>query len=262
MRSLRDDRWALVAAHPGHELRVHHWLERAQPLVAVLTDGSGSANVPRLHETTRLLERVGARASTVYGQLTDRQAYACLTASEAARFLHAAETLAREFEEHRIGAVVTDAAEGYNPVHDVSRAIAGTAVRLCRHGSPLLYEVDLVAHPDGHGDGIRLTLDDEAFKRKLAAVAEYAALAQEAQAAFDLHGVESFRMEFLRLADGMPLHDEGYVPYYEKVGDERVRQGKYSFVLRYGLHVRPVLASLQAVGRTRPSDALAFDSLH
>ena len=32
---------ALIVAHPGHELRVHHWMELARPLVLVLTDGSG-----------------------------------------------------------------------------------------------------------------------------------------------------------------------------------------------------------------------------
>src|SRR5207302_1404403 len=30
---------ALLVAHPGHELRVHGWLERERPLVFVLTDG-------------------------------------------------------------------------------------------------------------------------------------------------------------------------------------------------------------------------------
>src|SRR4030095_641561 len=36
MQSLPDTRAALVSAHPGHELRVHGWLEIARPLVFVL----------------------------------------------------------------------------------------------------------------------------------------------------------------------------------------------------------------------------------
>ncbi|HEX8245140.1 MAG TPA: hypothetical protein VF541_16635, partial [Longimicrobium sp.] len=48
---------ALVVAHPGHELRVYGWMERARPLVFVLTDGSGSGSEGRLESTTGVLAR-------------------------------------------------------------------------------------------------------------------------------------------------------------------------------------------------------------
>ena len=32
--------WILLFAHPGHELRAHHLMERVRPSVAVLTDGA------------------------------------------------------------------------------------------------------------------------------------------------------------------------------------------------------------------------------
>jgi hypothetical protein len=44
-----------MIAHPGHELRVHHWIERTRPLVFVLTDGSGHTGVSRLASTTAVL---------------------------------------------------------------------------------------------------------------------------------------------------------------------------------------------------------------
>src|SRR5262245_41002456 len=47
--------WFFLFAHPGHELRVHHFLEQAAPTVAVLTDGSGSTGQPRLDESRELL---------------------------------------------------------------------------------------------------------------------------------------------------------------------------------------------------------------
>jgi hypothetical protein len=37
--ALPDGKAALVVAHPGHELRVFHWLRLARPCVFVLTDG-------------------------------------------------------------------------------------------------------------------------------------------------------------------------------------------------------------------------------
>jgi hypothetical protein len=46
---------ALIIAHPGHEIRVHGWLERAKPVVYVLTDGSGRSGQSRLASTARLL---------------------------------------------------------------------------------------------------------------------------------------------------------------------------------------------------------------
>jgi hypothetical protein len=126
---------------------------------------------------------------------------------------------------------------------------------------PVLFEVDLVGHPDGQGTGIRLRLDDDAFDRKLGAVRRYGVLASEAQSAFDLHGVEAFRTEFLRRSGVTVLSPADHVPCYERVGEERVQQGRYGSVLRFGEHVRPVLAALQAV-RTARSHALTVDPFY
>jgi len=46
---------AVIIAHPGHELRVHYWLEQAKPAVCVLTDGSGRTQKSRLDSTTGVL---------------------------------------------------------------------------------------------------------------------------------------------------------------------------------------------------------------
>src|SRR5882724_4575425 len=61
-------RSALLIAHPGHELRLHGWLERARPLTFALTDGSGMDGRPRLDSTTAVLSRVGARPAGIYGR--------------------------------------------------------------------------------------------------------------------------------------------------------------------------------------------------
>lgn len=69
-------RAALVVAHPSHELLVHGWLQLNRPQVFVLTDGSGRSGSSRLSQTTRLLEQVGAQRGSIYGRLTDLEAYA------------------------------------------------------------------------------------------------------------------------------------------------------------------------------------------
>src|SRR5262245_32746620 len=75
LEELRQRRAALIIAHPGHELRVHRWLEVARPLVCVLTDGSGHTDCSRLASTTAVLERTGCTPGPVYGRLTDRSLY-------------------------------------------------------------------------------------------------------------------------------------------------------------------------------------------
>ena len=59
-------RAVLVIGHPGHELRVFHWLEMLRPVVFVLTDGSGGSGYSRLPSTTRILDQVGASRGSFY----------------------------------------------------------------------------------------------------------------------------------------------------------------------------------------------------
>ena len=66
---------ALVIAHPGHELRVHGWMCRAQPSTFILTDGSGRSGKARIEPTSKILREAGATPGSLYGRLTDRDAY-------------------------------------------------------------------------------------------------------------------------------------------------------------------------------------------
>ena len=88
-------RAALVIAHPGHELRVHHWLEQSRPIVLVLTDGSGHTDRSRLASTTVALQRVGAVPGQLYGRFSDREFYRMILAADPAPFFALAEEIAR-----------------------------------------------------------------------------------------------------------------------------------------------------------------------
>jgi hypothetical protein len=69
---------ALIAAHPGHELMVYHWVGRHRPLYFCLTDGSGGSATSRIASTTRLLEHTGATVGPLYGRYPDKDVYALL----------------------------------------------------------------------------------------------------------------------------------------------------------------------------------------
>src|ERR1700738_2846371 len=121
-------RAALVIAHPGHELRVHHWLEQARPLVLVLTDGSGRTDRSRLASTTVALQRVGAVPGQLYGRFSDREFYRMILAADPAPFFALAEEIARVLDGEAIDYVAGDAVEGFNPGHDVCRLLLNAAL--------------------------------------------------------------------------------------------------------------------------------------
>src|SRR5437899_4014244 len=137
--------WLLIFAHPGHELRAHHLLERTRPAVAILTDGSGSNGPPRANHTRELLARAGARPAPVFCPLSDRDAYGALMSSDAEPFVAVCDQLASLLREASITAVVVDAAEGYNPVHDLCHWLGRAAVAKARAFSTNIevFELDL-----------------------------------------------------------------------------------------------------------------------
>jgi hypothetical protein len=238
--------WLFILAHPGHELRAYHLMERVRPSVAVLTDGSGGTTTARTGDSRALIAHTGARAAATFGALTDREAYAALMSADARPFVTHLDRLVDTIVAQHVRAVVVDAAEGYNPVHDVCHWMGCAATERARaDGAEVaLFELDLIAHPDAAGDGLRLHLDDAAFERKLAAISRYESLRAEADAAFERYGRDAFRVEFLRDAVVGRPQPASWVPYYEEVGDARVREGRYTSVLRYGAHVRPVIEQL------------------
>jgi len=249
---------ALVVAHPGHELRVFGWMERARPVVCVLTDGSGSGGEGRLESTTAVLARTGARAGPVYGWMSDRAIYAAILEGDADRFRRLADDLAALLVEGEVDCVVGDAVEGYNPSHDVCRLVVNAALRLAGHalGRPIAaYDFVLVGAPDQCPEAVRaravwLRLDDGALARKLDAARGYPELAGEVEHALARFGEAPFRTECLRPVDLADRYgwNAAKTPYYETYGERRVAEGAYARVLRFGEHVRPLADALWSHG--------------
>lgn len=277
-------RAALIVAHPGHELRVHGWLEAVRPHVCVLTDGSGRTERSRLNSTTRVLEAAGTAAGAVYGDMTDLELYVAVLDYNHSRFTHLVDELASMLLREQIGCVAGDMAEGYNPAHDICRLVINAAVRLANRASGrqiLNYDFTLVAPPgrcpdELHADSIWLNLDEAAFARKLSAARNYPELQAEVEAALsgagsvgllghpdlakrsgpDLGGpgTSDFRVECLRPVDAhAPAPNfTGQRPFYEEYGERQVMAGYYTRVLRYREHMLPLAAALHShVERSR-----------
>ena len=275
----RGARAALIVAHPGHELRVHGWLESALPPVCVLTDGSGRTQRSRLDSTTRVLEAAGAAPGPVYGAMSDVELYTAALEHDHSRFTRVVDEVVEMLFREQIEHVVGDAEEGYNPAHDVCRLIINAAVRLFNLTSGRQvanYDFTLVA-PPGHcpealrAESIRLELDEAALARKLSAARDYPELQAEVEAAlsgagsvglrehpdltrragsdFGAPGTPDFSVEWLRRVDARresaaPFN--GRLPFYEVYGERQVAAGHYKRVLRYREHVLPLAAALQS----------------
>lgn len=254
-------RAALVVAHPGHELRVHGWLETVAPVTFVLTDGSGHSNASRLDSTTAVLAAAGARQGPVYGRFTDRALYAAMLSGNERLFIDLAGELAAAFIDARVDYVAGDAVEGYNPSHDLCRGLIDAAVSIAtaQSGRKIAnFEFPLMGRPDVCPPGLRhqamwITLDDEALGRKLAAAQGYPELAEEVANTLAEVGAEPFRVECLRPANAcIDLVAAEGRPRYERFGEQRVADQCYSRPIRHREHILPIEEALR-VCASRPS---------
>ncbi|MGA9798325.1 MAG: hypothetical protein WBQ68_04915 [Terriglobales bacterium] len=248
---------ALVVAHPGHELKIFGWLSACKPRVHILTDGSGGG-VPRVHSTATLLKRLGAIPGEVFGRVSDAEIYGAILDKRIATFLDIVDGLATSLIENETDFVAGDATEGFNPTHDVCRALLNAAVSIAQRVTGRFianYEFCLTEWEqhcrefhDHHCWHLRL--EDSLLREKLAAASDYIELKAEIQQAIASKGREYFRIECLRnvvapVAQVSPESGSAFKPYYETHGEERVAEDKYASVIRYQQHMLPILAAVQ-----------------
>jgi hypothetical protein len=248
-------RSAIVVAHPGHELRVYHWMEQRRPLYCCLTEGSGGSAESRLSTTTSLLERIGASPGPLYGRYPDKHVYRLLLEREIDVFGQMARELASALVDEGVDCVVGDAVEGFNPVHDVCRFVTDGAVAMAARRSGRVvrnYDFVLDGPPDACPDAFRagalwLTLDDAALARKIDAALEYPELRAEVHAALHRFGKQAFAVECLRPVTTRLMIErfEHEAPAYESYGAIRVNEGRYEEVIRYRDHVLPVRRAIE-----------------
>jgi hypothetical protein len=240
---------ALAIAHPGHELRVHGWLELARPHVFLFTDGSNTTGRSRVPSTVRVLQSPGATLSPLSPMIPDAIIYRALLEANVPFFLRVTESLAWAFEHYHIDLVVGDASEGYNSVHDVWRLLIDSAIALTPQ--PIVnLSYPLVS--DALAPTFSLLLDDLALERKLAAAQSYRELDEEVCDQLARFGVEHFRSETFSRVDSPSLFEATTSPhFYETHGEQQVIAGRYPAVIRFRQHVLPVARALTNLTRKR-----------
>jgi AcrR family transcriptional regulator len=251
-----SNRSAIVVAHPGHELRVYHWMERERPLYFCLTEGSGGAAKSRMASTHRVLEAVGATPGGLYGRYADKDLYRLLVDGHIDEFLQLVHELADALIASGVDCVAGDAVEGFNPTHDVCRFVIDGAVDIARKRTGrAIQNLDFVldgtpdACPDTiRGDATWLRLDAAALNRKIDSALQYAELRHEVEVAIQRFGRGAFAVECLRPATTHLMIEQfrQELPAYERYGQIRVTEGRYQQIIRYMEHVLPVRHAIEA----------------
>jgi hypothetical protein len=236
------ERAGALVARPGDELTFHGWLSAARPHLCVLTDGSGRSERGRLLFTNRILGEVGARRGSVFGLFADRELYGMLLARRHDPLLRLIERLVVEFRLAGIDYLVTTAAEGYTPAHDVCRLVAERVA--CQLGIPL-YEALIsprreVGRPTPP-TAIRALLGECDLEAKLTAGREYTPIEVEVSATLAWCGRRRLAEETLYPTEPASVEELLPVrPYYEDYGTQQVARGVYAEVIRREEHLVPL----------------------
>jgi hypothetical protein len=263
---------AVVVGHPGHELKVFGWIAEHRPQVHVITDGSGRHGVSRLPSTAKLLAGVGAKPGEVFGPVSDAEIYHALLETNIPFFLDLLNRLAGSFIRNRVDFVGGDATEGFNPTHDICRALVNAAVAVAEEATGRRipnYEFCLTEWEQSRQDVhdrqcLHVRLGDDLLRRKLEAAATYGELKEEVEKAIAARGEQYFQIECLRKVSSLTTESEPTdKPFYETFGEQRVAEGGYTSVIRYRQHMVPVLEALgRAIGRGASHSCFSMTAAH
>jgi hypothetical protein len=237
---------ALVIGHPGHELRLFRWLEVDHPTVFVLTDGSGRSGRPRLESTRAVLAATGCESGSPFGPFSDGDVYRAFLDCDVRALAACTLDLAKALAAGKFRAVVSDGVELYNPTHDLCWVVANLASQRAAKMSGFAIERFDFAVAGAANDGLTITLDDDAFRRKIEMAHRYEDIAVDIADLIARLGEDALRTEVFTpvAADAMFTGSLAEKPYFEQRGEEQVSAGRYATVLRYREHFLPLVSSL------------------
>lgn len=201
-RSLPSGNWALSIAHPGHELRMHGFLEMARPYTFILTDNSEEKGQDLMWDTIKVIDRATKQGMSLNpAQLKNPDLRKALKVSlkESAEkkehikdsqiqydlvnrhidfFRYYVDFMVENLIKYDITHLACDASEDYHPVHEIVRMIAELAVTRMKNveGKDIaLYDFALSRPYDESltEDCVKMELDEDMLDRKLKALVNY-----------------------------------------------------------------------------------------
>lgn len=202
MKNLPSGNWALSIAHPGHELRLHGFLEMAKPYTFILTDNMEAKGQDLMWDSIKVIDKATKQGLDINpAHLKNSEYRKALKVSliKSKNEKHHIKDGQIEYEmlNHRtdflkyymnymvenllrfnITHLACDASEDWHLTHEVVRMVAELAITEIRrtHGREIqLYDYALHKPFDHRMDEecVKIKLDDQMLERKLEAIINY-----------------------------------------------------------------------------------------
>lgn len=194
---LREGNYALCIAHPGHELRLHGFLERTLPWLFILADEGTPSRMDRMQhylgfifKNTGIIEKKRDafyiierknKTLSIDQQSTyvkDAEMQNELLMGNTSWFEFYINRMANTFIKDDIDHVVVDASEEMDPVHEINRVMTEIAIKLVKKkkGKQIdLYEFNVLNPFDSNisHDCIRIELNEKEQADKIKYVIGY-----------------------------------------------------------------------------------------
>lgn len=202
MKSLPAGNYALCIAHPGHELRLHGFLEQAKPFVWILTDGSHRTGQDMMFDSVKIIDRATRNGRKMKVDdlkndalkkifkfsfpnnpeeqihLKDIQIYEQIIEQHTEFFISYIDFIASNLIKFNVDYLVADASEGTNVIHETNRMLANIAIDIVKQktGKQILnydFAIDKPYNEKLTPDCIHIKLDEEAIDRKLKSLLQF-----------------------------------------------------------------------------------------
>lgn len=240
---------AAVFSHPNHELPIFGIVQRLQPALLYLTDGGGAE---RVKETLNGLESIGWRRPMEFLNFTEESFYNALLKRDNGFFRELAMRVREQLRVWNVRRIFCDAAEFYNPIHDVGLPVVRNALA----GADCeIFEVPLVHQKPGDGEAyefqrasesrkaqeIQIELDDREYGRKIHAWESIYNRLREMVGPL-VGDCARFRTETVIPAGrGLPQPRADCPVRYEWRGEKLKGEGKVEGVITYAEHYAPTM---------------------
>jgi hypothetical protein len=250
------NRYAMVFAHPGHELAAAGLLQRHKPHLLFLTRADSGGDVEREKLALYGLEQIGLTERATFLGISEPDIYRWLLEGELSPFLELRQKLLAWLEDIRPDRIFGDAFELSNVVHDIARALIDSVWReyrrriacenfelplVCRT-EPGVWNLRFQEFPLGDFEIFQLSANETQVKKSLA---DWAG-SQRTEAAMvkDFFSIERevFRRvpcdrDYTKPPEGLRLH-------YDEWNELQAQRGKYAQPILFSKHFVPLVRQL------------------
>jgi hypothetical protein len=250
------DRYAMVFAHPGHELAVAGLLQRYRPHLLFVTRADSGGDVERERLALYGLGQLGLTERARFLSISEPDIYRWLLEGELSPFIELRQNLLAWLEDIRPNKLFGDAFELSNVVHDIGRALLDSAWRdyresfacenlelplVCRT-EPGLWNLRFQQFPYGEFETFQLREEETRLKKSLA---DWAGTQRtEAAGVKDFFSIEReifrrvpFNRDYTTPPEGVRLH-------YDEWNEFQVQCGKHARPIMFAEHFVPIVREL------------------